>query len=142
MFVETADHLAIGTALPEDREHRADDGRIDVNGLFNPGYGRIEGSLMPSGGTPHPDHLSPEALADTVLSAIRVRVPNGQVHLVEMSFGDLADRDAALELDLTWDATAEVNVFSIRQGERAIATARIGLVGREPLSRDWAAFAR
>ncbi|WP_308796291.1 hypothetical protein [Agromyces silvae] len=104
--------------------------------------GRIDGRLLPTRAAPDPGDVSPESLADTVLSAIRLRAPNGQVNLVEMSFGDRADRDAPLELDLSWDPATEVNVFSIRQGERSIATARIGLVGRESLTREWAVVAR
>lgn len=103
--------------------------------------GRLVGWLTASGGGPEVGHIPPQALADAVLSAIRLRSPEGHVHLVEMSFEQLAERDAGLELDLAWDPDDEMNIFSIRQGERPVATARIGLIGRESLGREHASWA-
>lgn len=81
-----------------------------------------------------PDHIPLHALAEAVLSVTRLRSPEGRVSLVEMSFGGVARLDAGLELELTWDPVERVNMFWIRQDGRPVATARVGLLGRESLS--------
>jgi hypothetical protein len=96
--------------------------------------GHLRGWLTTSTAEMDATHMPPHALVHAVLSAARVRSPGSQVHIVEMSFGDVAVRDADLDLELTWDPDTELNLFSISQGGHAVATARVGLFGREPLS--------
>lgn len=79
------------------------------------------------------DHVPPLVLAEAALAATRLRSPEAQIDLVEMTFPGFAEPETALRLDLAWDAAAGVNVFAVRQGERTVATARVRLLGRAPL---------
>ncbi|MDF2991333.1 MAG: hypothetical protein K0S37_1847 [Microbacterium sp.] len=79
------------------------------------------------------DHIPPLVLAEAALSATRLRSPEAQVDLIEMTFPGFAEREAALKLELAWDAAAGANAFAVRQGEHTVATARVHLLGRAPL---------
>jgi hypothetical protein len=81
----------------------------------------------------HADHVPPLVLADAALSATRLRSPDGQVHLFEMAFPGFAERGSPVALGLTWDAESSVNVFSVRQGEHTVATARVQVLGHAAL---------
>ncbi|MDR5700107.1 hypothetical protein [Agromyces aerolatus] len=83
--------------------------------------------------SPDAPHVPALALADAVLTVTRLRSPEGQVQVIEMSFEDEADARTGVDLNLAWDPEREVNMFSINQLGRSVATAKVELFGRESL---------